>query len=829
MRSFSMLAQLRVRMGWPGLGLGRLLLFSLVLSLGACGSEEAATPLPSSVAVQAPAQLETGTATAFSALFTPASAGGNGLNWHWDFGDGRSSTLPAPQHSYSVPGSYTVTVTLRNRDGQQVQGTHSLRVGAFARLQGRDCTQAAAAGWCWMAPAQAVRAVLDVHFADSLHGVAVGELGHVLTTRDGGASWQREAPALDETLHLVRMADTRQVWAVSQLTSRLLRSQDGGRTWQLLSRAPLESVRELWVTTAGQVVLAGLGPGLADATWVSSDGGLSWRQSACHVRAVSAGGTLWAANLTAVSHDLGQSCQPLWSGSGTFVLGASVVNDQAVRIVTTSLSADGVWLGYQLVTSSDGGRSFALLPASFPELPTGIVPVNIRLGTDGKGVSTLALLGGPWTAVDIPTTPPPTATLFTRDGGQTWQRGPEFPNLYVLDERFPNAGYADDNSRWYRVTLAHPQQPLRAAAVLVDPDDASPLLIQVPGETDSPVQLRRVAGGRLLAGFGALDAQRWYSSPDRGRSWVALPGSAGPEADVSTGGVWFFDHREGLWLRGDGVVLSTGDGGRSWQQRAVVGTGAAGAAHGLSFTADGATGWLLASGALYRSSDRGRNWQPVGSAPASVRQAQFIDAQRGWVAAWTCTEQGQLTWCEDSLYRTQDGGLSWQTTVSGDFDRLAFADAQRGTWVDQNGFIRHTRDGGLTWSVATTDRPLSQRAGALHFDRQGRGWLIPSIDGTRLLRSLDGGASWQSLALPAVGGLLRGSGYASISFADSQRGWLVGGRGVVLVTQDGGNTWRQQALGTTRVLSHVFATDASTAWIGSSYPAALLSTSTGGD
>lgn len=38
-------------------------------------------------------------------------------DWHWDFGDGNTSTDPEPHHVYTALGSYPVTLTLTNADG----------------------------------------------------------------------------------------------------------------------------------------------------------------------------------------------------------------------------------------------------------------------------------------------------------------------------------------------------------------------------------------------------------------------------------------------------------------------------------------------------------------------------------------------------------------------------------------------------------------------------------------------------------------------------------------------------------------------------------------
>ncbi len=39
-------------------------------------------------------------------------------SWQWDFGDGNTSTLEKPKHSYASPGPYTVELTINN-DGNQ--------------------------------------------------------------------------------------------------------------------------------------------------------------------------------------------------------------------------------------------------------------------------------------------------------------------------------------------------------------------------------------------------------------------------------------------------------------------------------------------------------------------------------------------------------------------------------------------------------------------------------------------------------------------------------------------------------------------------------------
>ncbi len=79
------------------------------------GERETASP---------PAAAFTATPTAglapLTVQFTDLS-GGRPTSWHWDFGDGTSSTTQNPQHTYTTPGTYTVTLTATNEYGSDTE------------------------------------------------------------------------------------------------------------------------------------------------------------------------------------------------------------------------------------------------------------------------------------------------------------------------------------------------------------------------------------------------------------------------------------------------------------------------------------------------------------------------------------------------------------------------------------------------------------------------------------------------------------------------------------------------------------------------------------
>lgn len=78
-----------------------------------------------------------------------------------------------------------------------------------------------------------------ITFADDKHGWAVGHLGLILATSDGGETWvrQRVDTSVDRPLFSVAFRDASEGWAVG-LWSLLLHTTDGGRNWAEVKLAP---------------------------------------------------------------------------------------------------------------------------------------------------------------------------------------------------------------------------------------------------------------------------------------------------------------------------------------------------------------------------------------------------------------------------------------------------------------------------------------------------------------------------------------------------------------------------------------------------------------
>lgn len=105
-------------------------------------------------------------------------------------------------------------------------------------------------------------------------------------------------------------------------------------------------------------------------------------------------------------------------------------------------------------------------------------------------------------------------------------------------------------------------------------------------------------------------------------------------------------------------------------------------------------------------------------------------------------QSGWLTTDNGLVYRTQDGGASWEKLFAPDDTALFgifFTDKNRGWVTGSAGTIFATSDGGVTWTRQETNTKSLLNAVAFHPDGQ-RGWVAGN-DGV-ILSTNDGGETW---------------------------------------------------------------------------------------
>jgi photosystem II stability/assembly factor-like uncharacterized protein len=192
----------------------------------------------------------------------------------------------------------------------------------------------------------------------------------------------------------------------------------------------------------------------------------------------------------------------------------------------------------------------------------------------------------------------------------------------------------------------------------------------------------------------------------------------------------------------------------------------------------------------------------------------FLDRRHGWVAAYNCATVNV------SLYRTSDGGRSWQSlgrptdhSCGGGPTFLSFVDETHG-WMEPvspngpAGELLGTSDGGQTWTHLASGpqgqtRPLALPCLApIRFVSRQVGWMARCGDG-RIFSTADGGRRWRraSIAvrsasdarfdLPAFAGetgvVAATLGNRPVTAASSTRAV------VFSVSHDGGRRWAVQS------------------------------------
>src|SRR6185369_9193267 len=276
-------------------------------------------------------------------------------------------------------------------------------------------------------------------FVDSEHGWGAGESGALIASVDGGRSWHWQLTPLNEELSLVRFADRKHGWAFARGTRRVVETQDGGQTWEVVGEIPLgqplrffeRAVQNFWVTSLGMLVASSDIRGSA----VSEDAGRTWRVLSMRpVTDVGRSGTLWSRSVLDglwVSRDAGRSASlALECRSPCFIVAVDLADDSRLTVLTTVSPNDGTIRPFTRYSSSDGGRTWSATPIVVPQASWTSESFPISPLVEGQGwaqsrepSSAATIVGLSSTTSDSGSPPNALAALWhSSDAGRTWSR-----------------------------------------------------------------------------------------------------------------------------------------------------------------------------------------------------------------------------------------------------------------------------------------------------------------------------------------------------------------------------------------------------------------------
>jgi photosystem II stability/assembly factor-like uncharacterized protein len=620
-------------------------------------------------------------------------------------------------------------------------------------------------------------------------------------------------------------------------SGRAYRSDDDGRSWQLLGRGlPSRRLGALAISPnyrKDHTLMAGLGSEtFIDGLYRSTDGGQTWLPTTRGLTDLEvyeiAFSPTFARDHTLFVSTRGQGLFRSVDGGDSWVsLAARYTSDEYQRsmshvTMSPALAQDGLVLATHndtLWRSADGGDSW-----EDTRLPGGLVAFSPNFVQDR-----LILVDGLWRSTD---------------GGQTWAPSgdgiepseygpiqlffsPQFAadrTVYlVLDNGYDKPRIlersVDGGQSWQGLAGGLPDGFNIAAAValpggelwLSGPDGTSQItaphllrwsetLAAVPQPLDlESFDIQDVLVTPDLSLFVANSRAGVYKSVDGGHNWTAL--SFPVRADTT--------QTPHLALAGDGTLFAalgtaierSRDDGQTWEYLAGAPLGFEVTALAVSpnFRADGVlvAGSSYSTRQLIRSADGGQTWQVVfdGKSLESASDIRAIAFSPNFAGDGTLYAWMQYA----GLLRSTDGGLSW-SLLTGDISQLfvqSMVVSPDGSQLYLGGLYGQnyvSADRGQTW-LAWGDRVPDERvwSAPLLFDKQGT--LLLGTD-VGIYRSLDAGQTWlrASFGLP----LDTESGKPlAVRAIVTDGGWLYAAlvRGGLYVSDDQGASWFNAATG----------------------------------
>jgi photosystem II stability/assembly factor-like uncharacterized protein len=338
-------------------------------------------------------------------------------------------------------------------------------------------------------------------------------------------------------------------------------------------------------------------------------------------------------------------------------------------------------------------------------------------------------------------------------------------------------------------------------------------------DADSSVVASQCAARRTDDGGKTFRRLPFTSSERRcARALVAL---SFPTSDV------------GYLLLGDGGVLRTADGGRSFSPRAVPGQG--GRFNALMFRNPNEGLAATAGGDIYRTTNGADSWARVYDGSAELSGVLFTASRAvavGVGGTFLVSADGGATWTRPAsdpgapappaeaftgvrcasatvclitagtsrVWRTADGGRSFEDTGVFNGVALDYASATRAVTVGGLGQTQISNDGGQTFGQ------LGRRISETFFTRvRATSADVAHAVGSRgtLARTLDGGETWENV------GVATSQDVVDAWFPTTSVGYALDTNGGLFRTENGAGSWSILDTGADDLPNAVFAPDSS--------------------
>ncbi|MFZ4622334.1 MAG: Kelch repeat-containing protein [Bacteroidota bacterium] len=251
-------------------------------------------------------------------------------------------------------------------------------------------------------------------------------------------------------------------------------------------------------------------------------------------------------------------------------------------------------------------------------------------------------------------------------------------------------------------------------------------------------------------------------------------------------GVHFVDKSQGFACGDNGTILKTIDGGVHWSGQT---TGVSANLTQIQFISPligYAASYSGDGGTFIKSTDGGTTWYDFSLKTSDTRSGGFwfFSGDTGFLAV------GNSAYSSSKILRTVNGGISWDTVLSGNnswISYLNFPDRTRGYATASNGNVLRTTDGGSHWMTVGTGSGLWMSG--IHFFDKDNGFAGGgdfNTGGGTIYKTTNGGTNWQTMTV--------NYGASIIRFVSATTGFAIGSNSSwnvkkVILTADGGASW----------------------------------------
>jgi len=609
-------------------------------------------------------------------------------------------------------------------------------------------------GWQWQYPKPQGNTLRDIFIFDKNTAIAVGDLGTVIKTIDGGSNWdvQHHAGGTDIDLYSVHFTDTLNGWAAGGIwfTNKnvLLKTGNGGATWTEVktdTTLPYNSVYFVDVDT-------GFVFGEDGIILRTTDGGNSW-------------------DTRSIDSYLGQYLDVFRFLAVTFI-------DKQ-----TGFLVGGGYYGNEIYKTTDCGRSWQWNEQIItPKVYTGLFDISFINKDIGFIVGDVGVF------------------LNTTDGGTTWK----YLNLW---EKYKKETYQYFYSTFFADTL---KGWIVGAGYILETTDGG----ENWTENETKVELLKVRlvtnnntltdrSGWIVGGYGSI-----YRTIDTGENWVTQR-----EEKYSFKSVYFLNENTGWAVGEKGVIFHSEDGGRNWFKQNQNDSLSFSSVYAIDNQNVFVVGSIIkgnwpaytSDGIILRSSDAGQNWTRKTFDTLSVfNSIVFINDSTGWIAG-------------SGLLKTNDSGITWNKITSDTnlpTKEIQFINEEIG-WGSYTGggVLLKTVDGGKKWNKQLVDSSFSMYS--FHFINTNMGWAVGDINQERknIYSTKDGGEHWAPCSNTPISGY-NSVHFFNDNVGWAAGGYRIDGqlKSSLIKTTDGGNTWTDQQGPSSGELSKLYFINENTGW-----------------